>query len=430
VVSHAHIDHIGSLPVLYREYQRNREDQLPIFMSEPTQRVGEIMMRDSAKIQHKRQFQTFAELAQSDFAPELDLKPAYVDADINDALGAVETLDPRQPRVIPGTNFTVKLLPVAHVLGSCAVHLTDNATGATLLYTGDLGPLTDTQRTLPDFDGVNGFDPADVVIMESTYAKPNDNEQAGKRNPTREDALKILYRAAAKAADAGGHVLLPAFSLGRTQELLRIIEDATAEGAMPAGDVYIGGMGERISELYSDYKGSGWVAPGEMRRATEMNRWLGNDKSFDEVVEEAVNRPSFSYIICSPAMLSGGWSRAFLRRMVEEDRHAVVFTGYLPRHGGGIRNLSQLYSGGPITLDETTVKIHCEWRKATLSAHAPLPDLRAFAQRMLLGGKQVTFGMVHGSVDAQESLAGDVNDFDGATATSLSNGVPWKPQLG
>jgi len=136
VVSHAHIDHIGSLPVLYREYQRHREERLPILMSEPTRRVGEIMMRDSAKIQHKREYLTkgaFAELADSDFAPELDLKPAYTEADIVAALDAVEYLEPRQPRTIPGTSLTVKLLPVAHVLGSCAVHLTDNETGTTLL---------------------------------------------------------------------------------------------------------------------------------------------------------------------------------------------------------------------------------------------------------------------------------------------------------
>ena len=201
-ISHAHIDHIGSLPLLYREYQRHREEPLPVLMSEPTKRVGEIMMRDSAKIQHKRLYLTggaFSELAQSDFAPELDLKPAYDEADINDVLDAVEICEPRLPRVIPGTNLSLKLLPVAHVLGSCAVHLTDRNTGKTLLYTGDLGPLTDPQKTLPDFDGVNGFEPADVVIMESTYALASQNEKAGRRDPTREDALNALYRAANRA---------------------------------------------------------------------------------------------------------------------------------------------------------------------------------------------------------------------------------------
>ena len=80
VISHAHIDHIGSLPLLHSEFQRHREDPMPVLMSEPTRRVGEIMLLDSAKIQHKRQYLTsgaMAELAQSDFAPQLDLKPAY-----------------------------------------------------------------------------------------------------------------------------------------------------------------------------------------------------------------------------------------------------------------------------------------------------------------------------------------------------------------
>jgi Cft2 family RNA processing exonuclease len=433
VISHAHIDHIGSLPLLYREYQRHRDEPLPVLMSDPTRRVGEIMMRDSAKIQHKREYLTggaMADLAQSDFAPELDIKPAYTDADINAALEAVQVLDARQPRLIPGTNVTVKLLPVAHVLGSCAVYLTDNDTGATLLYTGDLGPLTETQRTLPDFDGVNGFDHADIVIMESTYALASDSEREGRRGITREDSLNAFYRAARKAAEAGGHVLLPAFALGRTQELLRVIEDAVATEDLPPGDVYIGGMGEKITDIYSDHKGSMWVAPGEMRRASEMNRWLKDGTTFDEAVEEAVSRDSFSYIICSPAMLSGGWSRAFLRRMVDEERHAIVFTGYLPRHGGGIRNLGHLHQGGPITLDDHTLKIKCEWQKASLSAHAPRQDLLGFAQRMLLGDKQVRFGVLHGTPDAQASLAADINESDGAAAESLSNGVPWKPQLG
>lgn len=435
VISHAHIDHIGSLPVLHSEYQRHRDEPLPVLMSDPTRRVGETMMRDSAKIQHKRQYLTsghYAELAQSDFAPELDLKPAYGDPEVSDVLDdeVLHVIETRQPFLIPNTNIAVRLIPVAHVLGSCAVHLTDNDTGATLLYTGDLGPLTESQRTLPDFDGVNGFEPADVVIMESTYAVPTDAEREMRRVASREDNLQELYKAARKAAEASGKVLLPAFSLGRTQELLRIIEDDTVTGDLPAGDVYVGGMGERISEVYTDYNGSMWVTPGQMSRATEINRWLKDGIAFDEVVDDIVSRDSFAYIIVSPAMLSGGWSRAFLHRMVEDERHAVVFTGYLPRHGGGIRNLSKLHTGSRFALDERTVETRCAWRKATLSAHAPQQDLRRFAQRMLLGGKEVAFGMVHGSQEAENALAADVGELDGATATPLSNGVPWIPQIG
>jgi Cft2 family RNA processing exonuclease len=434
VISHAHIDHIGSLPLLHSEFQRHHgDDPLPVLMSEPTRRVGEVMLADSAKIQHKRRYLTsgaMAELAQSDFAPQLDLKPAYDTREINAVLNddVLRIIEPRQPFLIPGTSITVSLIPVAHVLGSCAVHLTDNETGATLLYTGDLGPLTEPQRTLPDFDGVNGFAPADVVIMESTYAIPTDAEMEMRRVDGREDNLKKLYKAARKAFESGGKVLLPAFSLGRTQELLRVIEDATATKEMPNGDVFIGGMGETLTRIYDDYRGSMWVAPGQMSRASEINRRLKDDRSFEDVVDELVSREEFAYIIVSPAMLSGGWSRAFVHRMIEDERHAVVFTGYLPQHGGGIRNLSGLHTGSKFPLDERMVEIKCAWRKATLSAHAPQQDLREFAKRMLLGGKEVAFGMVHGSPRAEEALAADVNGLDGATAIALSNGVPWSPQ--
>src|SRR3954471_18500210 len=123
-------------------------------------------------------------------------------------------------------------------------------------------------------------------------------------------------------------------------------------------------------------------------------------------------------------------SRAFVHRMIEDERHAVVFTGYLPPSGGGIRNLGRLHTGSKFTLDDRQVEIKCMWRtKATLSAHAPQHDLREFAKRMLLGGKEVAFGMVHGSPQAEDALAADIGDLDGAIATALSNGVPWIPQL-
>ena len=433
VVSHAHIDHVGSLPVLYDEYSRGRDRELPVFMSDPTRRLSEVMLRDSAKIQHKRAMLnagSFAELAQSDFAPELDLKPAYNDREINEVLGAATILDRNADALIPSTSLTVKLVPVAHVLGSCAVLLTDNETGATLLYTGDLGPMRDTQRTLPDFNGVHGLPQADVVIMESTYAAQNANEKEGKRAPgaSREAQLRELFRTARKAFDAGGHVLLPAFSLGRTQELLRLIE-LHAGDELPDGEVYIGGMGEQITQIYADHQGTGWVEPGALRRATEMNKWLRDGMRFDEVVEDVLDRDP-SYIIVSPAMLSGGWSRAFLSRMVTEEQHAVMFTGYLPRHGGGIRNLSHLHTGAKIGLDDQQLPIRCQWKQATLSAHAPAGDLHAFAQRMLLGREHVAFGAVHGSQDAQAALIEHISDLENASAVSLSNGMPWKPPRG
>ena len=432
VVSHAHIDHVGSLPILHQERSDAQGELVPVYMSEPTRKLSEVMLRDSVKIQHARQHQ-LAELGGSDFAAGT-MSPAYTDADVVAALSAVESLEPREPRQIPDTSLTVKLVPVAHVLGSCAVHLTDNETGATLLYSGDLGPLTDQQSTLPDFGGADAIDQADVVIMESTYGLLDAGEVEGRRRrgqEGRDRELQLFFDAAEKAFEAGGHVLLPAFSLGRTQELARIIHTYAGD-RLPKGRIHLGGMGERILELYNDYgrPGDRWVRPGDWPGITPINRWLREAGSFEEVVHDILTGES-SYIIASPAMLSGGWSRAFLHEMVGDARQAVVFTGYLPRHGGGIRNLSQLHTNSQFKLDEQTVTIKCLWEKPSLSAHAPARDLRRFAERMARGRDEVAFGMLHGNPASQAALAEDVQSaLDNATATPLDNGVPWEPQRG
>jgi Cft2 family RNA processing exonuclease len=430
VISHAHIDHIGSLPVLHPIVKGPTGDPVPVFMSQPTSVLGQVMLRDSAKIQQARRF-SLPELADSDFA-EGTIRAAYEDSDINAVMEHVEVRNPREPFAVADGEITIKLLPVAHVLGSCAVHVTDNETGHTLLYSGDLGPLTDEQLTIPDFGGADSIDQADVVVMESTYGLLDEAEIEGrrKRQSGRERELTLFYDAARKAFDRGGHVLLPAFSLGRTQELVKVIGHARGT-ELPEGLIYLGGMGERILRIYDDYRrpGSQWVRPGEFPGTTPINKWLGDAGSFEAVVDEILSNDS-SYIIASPAMLSGGWSRAFLSAMVGDPRHAIVFTGYVPRHGGGIRNLSQMYQGARLAgLGDEPLKIACAWEKPSLSAHAPARDLRQFAARMARGRTHVSFGMVHGVAERQRALASDVQaNNDNVDAQPLDNGVPWEPK--
>ena len=106
---------------------------------------------------------------------------------------------------------------MSHVLGSCAIHLTDSASGLSLLYTGDLGPISDSQLSLQDF-GLDNIEAADVVITESTYGAPRVTGQtpAGRqaRVSRRERHVAELCKLASDALGRGGFVLLPTFSLG------------------------------------------------------------------------------------------------------------------------------------------------------------------------------------------------------------------------
>jgi Cft2 family RNA processing exonuclease len=149
---------------------------------------------------------------------------------------------------------------------------------------------------------------------------------------------------------------------------------------------------------------------------------------FDDAVGEVLGE-GFSYIIASPAMLTSGWSRNFLENMVDDPRHAIILSGYMPKHAGGIPRLHHLAQGDEIDLAGDRRKILAKWERApALSAHAPSQDLRQFADYMIRQGDRVAFGMVHGDPAAQEALADDVEAMPGASAESLNKGQVWRPQ--
>jgi Cft2 family RNA processing exonuclease len=436
LISHAHIDHVGSLPKLHLEQSAAQHERIPVYMTEPTRALAQIMLDDSAKIQQYRETSE-AERAFLDYgqgAMEAVYRPADVHRVMSDEF--VEVVAPALAVRIPDTDFVVRFIPVAHVLGSCAIHLTDIQSGQTLLYTGDLGPITDPQITLPHY-GLGEMLPAHMVIIESTYgAQPmpfNDGKRARRALRPREAAVRKLCQMAEQAHDSGGSVLLPAFSLGRTQELAMLIHQARQEGLAPAGDIVVAGMGEKISAIYRSYsRGTNpWARADEMPRIDELGRTMRSGyKRADELAMEVLES-GFSYVIASPAMLGSGWSRTFLDLMVDNPAHVIAMSGYVPRHGGHIPRLHTLHKGDMIDLgDGRPRRIQADFEHLKgLSAHAPNADLRQFAAQMARQGENTVFAMVHGDRPAQEALAEDVAALpDVVSAQPLHNGDVWQPQ--
>ena len=435
LLSHAHIDHVGSLPLLHREQSATQDEPIPVYMTAPTRELAQIMLQDSAKIQHFRE-QDRAELGFLDYGADAMQEAAYGLSDVQRVLDDefVREVSLARAQPIPGTSFVARFLPVAHVLGSCAIHLTDTENDQTLLYTGDLGPITDPQVTLPQY-ALGEMLGADLVVMESTYGvQPRDVEE-GKHSRRslsgRERAIKRLSQEAQRCFEAGGAVLLPAFSLGRTQELAMLIHQARQDGDAPPGEIVVAGMGEKITQVYESYsRGSNpWARAENMPRFDELGGRLRSspDLRFEDIADEVLSK-GFAYIIASPAMLGNGWSRTFLERMVDSPTNAILMTGFVPRHAGKIPRLHQLRRGETIDLGSRRARIEAEFlRLQGLSAHAPSADLRKFAQYMARQSEQVTFGMVHGEEPAQVALAEDVAELPNADAKSLQNGEVWNP---
>jgi len=114
--------------------------------------------------------------------------------------------------------------------------------------------------------------------------------------------------------------------------------------------------------------------------------------------------------------------------MLDQERHAIVFTGYLPRHAGGIDNLRDKYRGAKIRLpeDDRDRTINCEFKRVSLSAHAPMQDLHEFAAKMVAGRDHVDVGLVHGAPDALSALSEHLRDsLENASVKVLSNSETW-----
>lgn len=436
LISHAHIDHVGSLPILHRQQSEAQDSPIPVYMTEPTRRLAQIMLEDSAKIQRQRSELDGADVGYLDYGPG-SMEAAYRTSDVKKVLDdeVINEVPPALAISIPDTSFVARFIPVAHVLGSCAIHLTDTENDQTLLYTGDLGPIAAAQATLPHYALADMLS-AHLVVMESTYGSQRPEFTDGKRsrrslNP-REAAVKRLCQLADHAHQNSGVVLLPAFSLGRTQELAMLIEHAKRTGEAPPGEIIVGGMGEKITQVYADFsKGTNaWARAEDMPRVDELGKRLRSDptRGFEDIVGEVLG-DGFAYIVASPAMLGSGWSRTFLENMISNPAHAVVMSGYVPRHSGHIPHLHRLHKGEPINLGGNNQRILCEFDQLKgLSAHAPNIDLNHFAQYMARQGDNVAFAMVHGDQPSQEALAEGIAALPGvACADSLHNGQVWQP---
>jgi Cft2 family RNA processing exonuclease len=435
LVSHAHVDHTGSLPVLHRNQVQQQKRPIPVYMSDPTRALAEIMMLDSAKLQHYREH-ALRELGESDLDPKMLARPAYDDADVHRVLEAVETVDPYEPFEIPGTEIRAELLLVSHVLGSCAIRLTDGDDGASMLYTGDLGPLTDPQLTLPEFNGTELIPASDLVVMESTHGRLPEhlNVPAGRRRTKsyRQLQLERLYALASAAIKRGGFVLLPCFSLGRAQEFVRIIDGARGK-ELPDAPIYIGGMGERILHVYSTYahrgrRGEGWrwVRSGQFPVTQSLHEWLDDSLSFEAIVGDLLSEFEPGYILATPTTLTGGWALSFALQMIDDPRHAICLTGLLPVDDRTQQRLSDLKTGDFFPLADGRRPITCAWDKVGISVHAQADDLRRFARELAEKGEATSFVFVHGIPEAERALAADVERLDGvAAARPLMNNQAW-----
>ena len=216
LLTHAHMDHSGNLPAIYAKGFKG-----PVYATEATCNLCDIMLRDSAHIQ---MFEAEWRNRKAKRKGKPEFVPAYT---MEDALGVIRNFVgcPYETGIILGEGLRVKFIDAGHLLGSSSIEVNICEAGVekTIVFSGDIG-----NKNQPLIKDPAYFRKADYVVMESTYGDRSHGE--------RPDYVRLLADVIQETFDRGGNVVIPSFAVGRTQEMLYFIRQIKAEGLIHGHD--------------------------------------------------------------------------------------------------------------------------------------------------------------------------------------------------
>lgn len=364
IVSHAHMDHIGTLPIISKAYPGAR-----VYMTVMTAELTRVLLYDSLKIMAYRE----------------DEIPHYTEQDVLDMLGRVTPVRYQTEQTLAdGVRLT--FYPAGHIAGAACTYLATEE--GTLFYSGDFAAFS--QRTIEGIH-IPKLRP-DVAIVETTYGnRLHANRQVEERR---------LVERVRECAEKGQKVLIPAFALGRSQEVLLILRAAIQNGEIPAIPVYVDGMVRDINTVYTRN-------PTFLKNALGKRIMRGGEPFYTKEIqpvapradrEEILGQKGAAVIVSSSGMLTGGPSMQYAKKLVQSEDACVIITGYQDEESPG-RQLMNLLEGQEerrITLDGTTLPVRCRIEQVGLSAHGDKSEITALLER--LSARQVF--LVHGNEEA------------------------------
>ncbi|GAB1408159.1 MBL fold metallo-hydrolase [Thermomonas brevis] len=396
VVSHAHIDHIGRLPLLVR-----RGFAGPIFAQQATAELMPIMLMDSASLAEGDAERRNRRRKRG----EPEYMPLYTREDVADTMRLVGTL-PYGERTAILDGVELALRDAGHILGSCIVELWGD--GRKLVFSGDLGP--DGTPILRDPEPVRE---ADLLLMESTYGDRNHRERA--------ETIRELGGILDDAWRDGGNVLIPAFAVGRSQELLYWFARHWDDWHLSRWRVFLDSpMAGKVVEVYNRHHAlfdaeaqAVWRGTPNPFRLPNLRITQDNDESM------AINRiEGGAIIIAGSGMANGGRILHHLRHNLGRHKAHLVFVGYQADGTLGRR----LVDGAE------WVRIHGHDYRVNLRVHT-VGGLSAHTdQRGLLAWyghfqPKPPLALVHGEDKAREALAGEIGERHGVHAELVRPGT-------
>jgi metallo-beta-lactamase family protein len=385
ILTHAHIDHSGSLPTLVKAGFTGS-----IYATPATRDLCAYMLRDSARIQ-----QADAAYLNTKFAndPEfVKIEPVYDEEDVVAALGHFVSV-PYHRSFQPLPGVTATFLDAGHILGSAEIVLDVDAGGRPrrLVFSGDLGRtglpiIRDPEYPKP---------PIDYVVMESTYG---DRVHANVQE-MRGELLRVIRETVAR----GGKVIVPAFAVGRTQELLYSLAMLRQQGLLPHVPIFIDSpLALNVTEVFKLHPE---CFDAETRALLETHEEVfgGGAVRFVSSRAESIALNELggpALIIAASGMAEAGRILHHLRRHVEDERNTILVVGFMAQHTLG-RRIAERQSRVRIWGVERDLRARVEVLNS-FSAHADKNDLMNFARSC--GKSPGRLFLVHGEPDQQKPL--------------------------
>lgn len=394
IITHAHLDHIGRAPKLMREGFKGK-----VYMTEATRDLTELMLRDSVGL-----------LAEE--AKRNGLLPLYDDTDVTALMERVVTLEYHEKhQVAPG--MTALLRHTGHILGSASVTLTDRE-GTALAITGDIG--NSPSPYLPDSEAVPDVH---ALVMESVYGD--------RVHPHRDMRTSDLRDAFKKALARGNDVtiLMPAFSLERTQLMLYELSNLFEAGELPEFAVYLDSpLAIKATEVYekhaSDFNAA---AQAEMKKEGSIFRFpfltMTPSREESQAIQEVAGP---KLIIAGAGMSHGGRIGRWEEKYLGNPSTTLFIVGYqAPGSPGRLLQdgaKSVRINGRPISVRAHIETLH-SW-----SAHADRDGLLVFAKEALPSAKTIFVAI--GEPNAERFLAQRIHGFLGGNAVVPQAGETWE----
>jgi len=376
IVSHSHTDHIGFVPYLYKMGYRG-----PCYMTQPARDIGSLLCLDYISV-----------------AAKDNKKSIYSSTDIKEMVKHSITLNYEEVTDIT-PDIRVTFYNAGHVLGSCLVHLHVGNGLHNLLYTGDLNYENSNLLAA----AITRFPRLETLMIEATHAARDDNP------PTRRDSELELIKVIKETMARKGKVLMPVLGVGRSQEIMVILEKSIRSGELEEIPIYVQGIVWDITAIHTTYPDFFYAPIRKLIFHKDQNPFLhpcfkriASQKEMKQVLDSGP-----CVILATSGMMTAGSSVEYWKELCEDEKNSLVFTCY---QGPGSLGRRILNGEKEIQLpaEDKTYKMNMQLHAlAGFSGHSSRQQLLNFMKRLDPKPKKVI--VMHGEPSNCLELASTIH---------------------